>query len=258
MVIHIALVGKNSGHLWDGLKEIIPAEKLFLLHSPNSDDFKFADEAKKLKKQVEKMFCETVLVKINPFEMSNIFEKIDEIVYGEIKKSDYQLDPIDFAVGVTGGTNIMASGATIGAMLTGTKAYYVQDSRKGPKRKSYSEFLPIPPINIIRRLSKSHLKILQTLDKGSFEFKGEKQEGVMKSKDIEKKLNLRTSTLNSAIKTLKDKNYVEIIKGVPVLESKQDNLDQKPVQVVKILSNQNRIKITSLGKFQVKKAIISD
>ena len=67
--------------------------------------------------------------------MMNILEVIDKIVSDEIKKSDYDLNTIDFAVNVTGGTNIMASGATLAAMLTGTKAYYVQDSRIGPKRK---------------------------------------------------------------------------------------------------------------------------
>lgn len=254
MVIHIALVGKNSGHLWNGLKEIIPAEKMYLLHSANQDDFKHADEAKKLKKEIEKRFCQTVLVKINPFEMTNIFNTIDEIVSREIKDSDYQLDPFDFAVGVTGGTNIMASGATIGAMLTGTKAYYVHDDRKPPKRKKYTEFLPIPPINIIRTLKNSHLKILQTLEKGVFEFKSEKQIGVMKSKDLERKLNVTTSTLNSALKTLKEKGFIETKRGVPVVKFKQPNPDQKPVEVVEELQNQMLVKITELGKIQAKKA----
>lgn len=256
MVIHIALVGRNSGHLWNGLKEIIPADKMYLLHSPNQDDFKHLDEAKKLKKEIEKRFCETVLVKINPFEMTNIFNKIDEIVSDEIKKSDYQLYPFDFAVGVTGGTNIMASGATIGAMLTGTKAYYVHDDRKPPKRKRYTEFLPIPPINILRALTKSHLKILQILEKGVFEFKGEKQVGVMKSKDLEKKLKIRTSTLNSSLKTLKEKGFVETKRGVPVVRLKQRSIDEKPVEIIEELQNQMLVKITELGKIQAKKDIM--
>lgn len=254
MVIHIALVGKNSGHLWNGLKEIIPAEKIYLLHSPNQDDFKYADEAKELKKEIEKRFCETILIKINPFEMTNIFNIIDEIINDEIKKSNYKLDTFDFAVGVTGGTNIMASGATIGAMLTGTKAYYVHDDRKPPKRKRYTEFLPIPPINILRTLKDSHLKLLQILEKGVFEFKGEKEQGVMKSKDLEKKLKVTTSTLNSALKTLKEKGYVETKRGVPVIREKQTNLDQKPIEVVEELQNQILVKITELGKLQAKKA----
>jgi len=254
MVIHIALVGKETGHIWAGLKEIIPAEKLYLLHSPNTDSIKFADKARKLKKEVEKRFCETILVKINAFEMMNILEVIDKIVSDEIKKSDYSLDTIDFAVGVTGGTNIMASGATLGAMLTGTKAYYVQDSRIGPKRKKYAEFLPIPPINIIRALSKSHQKILQTLVKGEFEFEGVKQKGVMKNKDLEKKLKMRTSSLNSAIKELVKKRFVETERGVPVIRNKQKSIDQPSIPVKEKLTNQMLVKITDLGKIQARKA----
>ncbi|MGY5148889.1 MAG: HFX_2341 family transcriptional regulator domain-containing protein [Candidatus Nitrosopumilus sp. bin_68KS] len=256
MVIHIALIGRETAHVWPGLKEIIPADKLYLLHSPNTERDKFADKAKKLKKEVEKTFCETVLVKINAFEMMNILEIIDKIVSDEIKKSDYDLDTIDFAVNVTGGTNIMASGATLAAMLTGTKAYYVQDSRIGLKRKKYAEFLPIPPINIIRSLSKSHQKILQTLENGSFEWKGEKQLGVMKNKDLEKKLKMRTSSLNSAVKELVKKRFVETKRGVPVIKYKKGSADQKPVEVEEILENQMLVCITDLGKIQAKKAAL--
>ena len=58
MVIHIVIVGRETGHIWAGLKEIIPAEKLYLLHSPNTSRDKFADNAKKLKKEypVKKVF----------------------------------------------------------------------------------------------------------------------------------------------------------------------------------------------------------
>ena len=263
MVIHIALVGRETGHIWSGLKEIIPAEKLYLLHSPNTEAIKFADVAKKLKKEVEKTFCETVLVKINAFEMMNILDTIDKIVSDEIKKSDYSLDVTDFAVGVTGGTNIMASGATLGAMLTGTKAYYVQDSRIKPKRKTYSEFLPLPPINIIRSLGKSQLKILQTLEKAKggypqtnhwFVWKGEAQKGVMKNKKLEIALKMRTSTLNSAIKELVKKRFVETVRRVPVMKTIKGNLDQKPIVVEEKLTNQMLVKITDLGRIQAKKA----
>jgi hypothetical protein len=254
MVIHIALIGRETAHIWPGLKEIIPAEKLYLLHSPNTPRDKFADNARKLKKEVEKNFCETVLVKINAFEMMSVWNTIDTIVSDEIKASNYTLDTFDFAVNVTGGTNIMASGATLAATLTGTKAYYVLDSRMEPKRKKYVQWLPIPPINIIRSLSKSQQKILQTLEKGEFVWKGEKQKGVMKNKDLEKKLSLRPSSLNSSIKELVKKRFVETERGVPVIKFKKGSADQKPVEVEEVLENQMLVKITDLGRIQAKKA----
>jgi hypothetical protein len=254
MVIHIALVGKESGHILQGLKEIIPAEKLYLLHSPNSETIKFADKAKKLKKELEKISYETILVKINAFEMMNILDTIDKIVSDEIKKSDYSLTTMDFAVGITGGTNIMASGATLGAMLTGTKAYYVQDSRIKSKRKTFVEFLPLPPLNIIRSVGKSQLKILQTLEKGEFTWKDETQKGVMKNKDLEKKLKIRTSTLNSAIKELVKKRFVETKRGVPVIKTIKGTIGQEGIEVEDVLTNQMLVEITDLGRIQAKKA----
>ena len=115
-------------------------------------------------------------------------------------------------------------------------------------------FLPIPPINIIRALSKSHQKILQTLDKGVFEWKGVTQKGVMKNKDLEKKLKMRASSLNSAIKELVKKRFVETKRGVPVIKYKKGNLDQKSVPVEEVLENQMLVRITDLGKIQAKKA----
>ena len=44
MVIHIVLIGKKTGHIWNGLKEISPAKKVYLLHSANMPDFKHVTE----------------------------------------------------------------------------------------------------------------------------------------------------------------------------------------------------------------------
>ena len=114
MVVHISLIGRNPNHIWDGLKELIPAEKLYLLHSPNTPNEKFETIAKKTKKEVEKNFCKTILVKINAFDMMSVWNTIDKIVTDEMNE-DTMLSPRDFAVNVTGGTNMMAAAATVAA-----------------------------------------------------------------------------------------------------------------------------------------------
>ena len=134
--------------------------------------------------------------------MMSVLETIGSIISDEIKTSNYSLVTFDFAVNVTGGTNIIASGAILAATLIRIKAYYVLDSKMELKRKKYVQWFPIPPINIIRSLSKSQQKILQTLEKDEFVWKGEKQKGVMKNKDLEKKNRLRSFSLNSVIKKL--------------------------------------------------------
>ena len=100
MVIHISLIGRNPEHLWDGLKELIPVERLYLLHSPNTSKDNFADIAKKAKGEVEKYFCKTILVPINAFDMMSVWNSIDKIVTDEMN-SDTMLSPRDFAVNVT-------------------------------------------------------------------------------------------------------------------------------------------------------------
>ena len=61
MVIHISLIGRNPEHIWDGLKEIIPAEKLYLLHSPNTFKDNFVEIAKKQKKKFKRISAKLVL-----------------------------------------------------------------------------------------------------------------------------------------------------------------------------------------------------
>ena len=75
----------------------------------------------------------------------------------------------EFAINVTGGTNVMASGAILSAMLLGTKAYYVLNREKNPGQKSYVEELPIPSIGIAKmndtqqKLDRAEQLIIQVL-----------------------------------------------------------------------------------------------
>ena len=67
--------------------------------------------------------------------MMSVWNTIDKIVTDEMNL-DVMLNPRDFAVNVTGGTNMIAAAATIAAILTGCKAYYVYDRRVEKGRKS--------------------------------------------------------------------------------------------------------------------------
>jgi hypothetical protein len=257
MVIHIALIGRNPEHIWDGLKELSPVEKLYLLHSPSTPKDNFVEIARGAKEEIQKNFCNTILVKINAFDMISVWNTIDKIVTDEMNE-DAMLSPRDFAINVTGGTNLMAAASTVAAILTGCKAYYVYDRRREKGRKKYIEELPIPPINILRSLSNSHQKILRAISNSIFEYKGQKQNGVIQNKILREKLNLRPSTLNSSIKELKKRGYIETQRGVPKLRSKQIGPDQQPIQIEVILENEMLISITQLGLIQSKKAAYSE
>ena len=75
----------------------------------------------------------------------------------------------------------------------------------------------------------------------------------MRNTNLRDKLDLRTSTLNSALKTLEEKGYIERERGVPITQEKS-SIGQKSVKVETILENEMLVKITALGKYQVKKA----
>ena len=75
----------------------------------------------------------------------------------------------------------------------------------------------------------------------------------MRNTQLRDKLNLRTSTLNSALKTLEEKGYVERKRGVPITQNR-GSIGEKSVKVETVLENEMLVKITSLGKYQVKKA----
>jgi hypothetical protein len=247
-----AIYAKNPDHIWDGLKELIPAERLYLLHSSNSAKVKFADIARITKEEVEKNFCKTILVEINAFDMMSVWNTIDKIVTNEMDK-DTMLSPRDFAVNVTGGTNMMAAAATVAATLIGCRAYYIRD-RRVENIKKHTEELPIPPINIIRSLSDSHQRILRVISDSTFEFKNQKYSGVIRNKILQEKLEVRSSTLNSAIKELKKRGYVYTKRGVPVVRTKRFGFDQKSLQIDHILENEMLVGITQLGLIQAKKA----
>ena len=68
------------------------------------------------------------------------------------------------------------------------------------------------------------------------------------------KLKIRASSLNSAIKKLVEKRFVETERGVPVIKTKRDKIYQKPFEVEEVLTNQMLVKITDLGKIQARKA----
>ena len=259
MVIHIVLVGKNTGHIWNGLKEISPAKKVYLLHSANMPDFKHATEAKKIQKKIKNAYCPAEVVKINPFEMSNIFIKIREIIEKEVNASGIPLMRDNFAVGVTGGTNVMASGAVIGAMLSGVNAYYVLDDRFPPKRKKYAEFLPIPPINNLKRTSGLLLEILEMLSEESYtDIFGEEHKGMMIKTQLRDKVGARESTFNSAIDVLVEKEllikfpktFVSVEKKSGKNKKKKNNTNAPVEHEIKEKSI-IRLQVSPLGEFQL-------
>lgn len=246
----------RAGYISNALKETT-TEKIYFLHSPNDIDGtekkgNHADDAKLIKEQYSHI-VDIELVQINGFEMNNIFQIIDQIIQNEIESSDYELDPMDFAVNLSGGTKIMTTGAIIGTLMTGAKAYYVHDDRFKTKRKEYLEWLPIPSYGMLKNLNGKKLEVLRTLANGKFvNLKTkETQVGVMKRQDLATKLNMHLNTLDSNIGVLKKQGLVDIEYGY--YENKEKNVGfGKKENVLKFYSKGVLHKITPLGRMRSK------
>ena len=158
MVVHIAPIGKETKHVEEWLREVTPVTKIWLIHSKKKDggeDFtkNAKDLAKKIKKDYAGVEVEQYLID-NPFGMDDTMDAISDIV-----SIEEDVERQEFAVNVTGGTNAMASGAILQAMLLGTKAYYVKNRDKNPGQKKYVDELPIPSIGIVK-MNSAQQKIL--------------------------------------------------------------------------------------------------
>jgi CRISPR locus-related DNA-binding protein len=152
---HIALIGRTEEPVLKGYQHYGGVKRLYLLHSQNSDDFKFADLALDVKKKLEAVgFTGVVLKKVDAFDMNDIVNTIIEIV-------DREKPP--YYVNITGGTNLMAGAASAAAFFIGAKAYYVLGKRGSPSPEGKVIELPVPNIPYYRSVEKTQLRILKTL-----------------------------------------------------------------------------------------------
>jgi hypothetical protein len=254
MVIHIIPIGVNTEHVEEGLKEIIPVEKVYLLHSKNgkAGEFKGFTMAKKLKKYLEPHFGPIILEEIDAFEMSSVYLKIQEIIRTEVKESaEGVLIKSNFAVGITGGTNPMACGAIIGATLSGVDAYYVRNRNFEPNRKLYAEKLLLPSKEMMGNVKGTNLEILEILSEGTYvDNNDEIILGMMTRTKLIKKTGKDANTINSAIKVLKNKELVKQYDFGIVKKNKEERIGYPPIYK-NVKQKFVRYEITQNGKFQI-------
>jgi hypothetical protein len=116
---------------------------LYILHTKNESDYSYELEANALKAKIEGEYnIHVELLKIDAFDMEEIIKTILDIIVKE-KKMDSTLIKKDFAINITGGTNLMVSAASTAAYLAGAKLYYVMDSSKYRGDTPVKE-LPLP------------------------------------------------------------------------------------------------------------------
>jgi len=280
MVVHIAPIGKETKHVEEWLREVTPVTKIWLIHSKKKDgreDFtkNAKDFAKKIKKDYAGVEVEQYLID-DPFGINDTMDAISEIVSieGDVERQE-------FAVNVTGGTNAMATGAILQAMLLGTKAYYVKNRNKNPGQKKYVDELPIPSIGIVK-MNNVQQKVLRMISENEHILRDpstkkveNREVGMATNQELLKKLKWNDEYDNGIrkrqrgatriayiLKELEKKGYVEKIHGVEEFVKKisirSDGLGTKDGYERKKNESKVKWRITSAGKRQAKNAMMKE
>jgi len=180
VVIHIAPIGVEVAHVYEGIKDkqLGAPDKLYLLHSPNqksksktkSQEGQFKKIAQGVKNKLEPI-CETILVEINAFQMNSVWDAINKIIKEEFE-NDEMLNLNDFAINVTGGTNLMAVASTIAAGSRGVRAYYVTNKKFKENKPPYVKELTIPNFKTEREINKKLQQLLRVIFEYEYHWEG--------------------------------------------------------------------------------------
>lgn len=192
MKIHIIPHGKNTDHIKRGLRAFKAIDRIYLLPGD-----KYRRVSSSLKNDLENFGYEVGIREIDAFNLRSI---VDEIV-GIAKENENA----DFFINITGGTNLMAGGATSSAFFIGAQAYYVLEGNE--KETSIDELvieLPVPtqPLYLeIEGLKRDILKVIKerTLNGKNY----------VTQKDIRDELGESPQNISYHVKDLEKKGLIE-------------------------------------------------
>jgi len=213
MVVHIAAIGTETGHVTEWLRNG-SVEKIYLLHSKKTAEVDFPKKARELEKKIKEQYPDCIILKRvieNAFNLDDTQDAISEIVYNERDKGVLNQE---IAINVTGGTNIQGAAAVLSAFKHGTKAYYILNRRKNKNLNNYVEELPIPSIGIVN-MNKTQQEVLQLIYDGRFV----RLEQEKVTDNITKKLKTRTKSVYGDKATGKITN-IQLLETMPIRDKK--------------------------------------
>ena len=297
MVVHIAAIGTETGHVTEWLRNG-SVEKIYLLHSKKTAEVDFPKKARELEKKIKEQYPDCIIYKRvieNAFNLDDTQDAISEIIYYERKKNE--VENHEFKINVTGGTAVQAAAAVLSAFKHGTKAYYILNRRKNKNLNSYVEELPIPSIGIAK-MNKTQQQALQFIAHGRFlrieqekridnvtkklkkftnYMDDDKITGKLTNQQLLKIMQLDeptsykggriikkgTTKIHAVVQKLKSKGYIIIHKEIPALEKiplrklTKDETSGGRYDTKKITVSQVMYEITPAGRRQAKDTMMS-
>lgn len=210
MAIFIAPIGVHTEHIKTWLKEEArDVNTLWLIHSKKNAKYDFPKITSDLEKDLKKAYPQIKIKKKeidSPFSVDPTMDAIHEIIRKE-EDADSSLIRKEFVINITGGTNISAAAAILGATFYGTRAHYIREPQKGDSRNTrYVDELPVQPLGIAK-LNENQLNVLKTISDNTYEIPdtptgldSKTMEGSIERSDLLKKLGWSSLAKDSAYK----------------------------------------------------------
>ena len=213
MVVHIAAIGTETGHVTEWLRNG-SVEKIYLLHSKKTAEVDFPKKARELEKKIKEQYPDCIIFKRvieNAFNLDDTLDAISEIIYNE---RDNGVLNQEIAINITGGTAVQAAAAVLSAFKHGTKAYYILNRRKNKNLNNYVEELPIPSIGIVN-MNETQQEVLELIFEGRFV----RLEQEKVTDNITKKLKTSTKSVYGDKATGKITN-IQLLETMPMRDKK--------------------------------------
>ena len=118
MNVHVVPHGRTTSHIKRGLRAYSSVDKVYLLTSEA-----FEDVGLELQRDLREFGYETEVDLIDAFDLRSIVDTI--VTIAKQHPND------DLFINITGGTNLMAGGATSSAFFIGATPYYVLEPQSG-------------------------------------------------------------------------------------------------------------------------------
>jgi len=153
--VQVALVGEQAGGPLQGLRAD-PFDRLVLLHSSSPKSREAAGKVRAAAEAMQVSPGGIELIAIDPFDLSDVLNRVVAVRHRHPKA--------EITVHISGGTNIMASGALVGCFILGAEAIYIRQAQPGEDDSLAPRVvrLPVPRVPL-DRVKGPKLRILQAL-----------------------------------------------------------------------------------------------